>query len=86
LLCSTSSDVHSIIYYYYYIFTFIFITFIIIVIIILLLFNSFFGEQGFDKVRESSRTLKLFESFDVQFWETGPWAPTFKISQLYVYK
>jgi hypothetical protein len=25
-----------------------------------------FWEQGFDKVRESSRTLKLFEQFDVQ--------------------
>jgi hypothetical protein len=36
--------------------------------------------QRFDKVRESLRTLKLFEEFDVQFWETGPWAPspTFK--------
>ena len=51
------------------------------------LFSSFFGEQGFDKVRESSRTLELFEGFDVQFWETGPWAPppTFKTSQLVVY-
>jgi len=46
------------------------------------LFSPFFGEQGFDEVRESSRTLKLFEGFDVQFWETGPWAspPTFKSS------
>jgi len=25
-----------------------------------------FWEQGFNKVRESSRTLKLFEQFDVQ--------------------
>ena len=51
------------------------------------LFSSFFWEQGFDKVRESSRTLELFEGFDVQFWETGPWAPppTFKTSQLVVY-
>jgi len=42
----------------------------------------FFGS----KVRESSRTLELFEGFDVQFWETGPWAPppTFKSSQLVV--
>jgi len=31
------------------------------------LFSSFFWEQGFDKVRESSRTLELFEGFDVQF-------------------
>jgi hypothetical protein len=31
------------------------------------LFSSFFGEQGFDKVRESSRNLELFEGFDVQF-------------------
>ena len=46
-----------------------------------------FWEQGFDKVRESSRTLELFEGFDVEFWETGPWAPppTFKTSQLDVY-
>ena len=38
-------------------------------------------------VCESSRTLELFEGFDVQFWETGPWAPppTFK-SVVYVYK
>ena len=51
------------------------------------LFSSFLCEQGFDKVRESSRTLELFEGFDVQFWETGPWAPppTFKSSQLVVY-
>jgi hypothetical protein len=39
------------------------------------LFSSFFWEQGFDKVCESSKTLELFEGFDVQFWETGPWAP-----------
>jgi hypothetical protein len=46
-----------------------------------------FWEQGFDKVRESSRTLELFEGFDVQFWKTGPWAPhaTFKSSQIIVY-
>jgi hypothetical protein len=54
------------------------------------LFSSFVWEQGFDKVCESSRTLKLFEGFDVQFWETGPWAPpsTFKSFQLvaYIYK
>ena len=52
------------------------------------LFGSFFWEQGFDKVRESSRTLELFEGFDVQFWETGPWAPppTFKTSLLYFYE
>jgi hypothetical protein len=31
------------------------------------LFSSIFWEQGFDKVCESSRTLKLFEQFDVQF-------------------
>jgi hypothetical protein len=31
------------------------------------LFGSIFGEQGFDKVRGSSRTLELFEQFDVQF-------------------
>ena len=31
------------------------------------LFSSTFWEQGFDKVRESSRTLELFEQFDVQF-------------------
>jgi len=31
------------------------------------LFSSIFWEQGFDKVRESSRILKLFEQFDVQF-------------------
>ena len=31
------------------------------------LFSSIFWEQGFDKVRESSRTLKVFEQFDVQF-------------------
>ena len=51
------------------------------------LFNSFCLEQGFDKVCETSRTLKLFEAFDVQFWETGPWAPppTCKFSQLVVY-
>jgi hypothetical protein len=30
------------------------------------LFSSFFGEQGSDKVRLSSRTLKLLEQFDVQ--------------------
>jgi hypothetical protein len=36
------------------------------------LFSSSFWEQGFDKVRESSRTLELFEWFDVQFWD--PWA------------
>ena len=30
------------------------------------LFSSFFGEQGFDKVGKSSRTIKLFEGFDVQ--------------------
>ena len=42
-----------------------------------------FWEQGF----ESSRTLKLFKGFDVQFWETGPWAPppTFESPQLVVY-
>ena len=46
-----------------------------------------FLEQGFDKARESSKILELFEGFDVQFWETGPWAPppTFKYSQLVVY-
>jgi hypothetical protein len=38
------------------------------------LFSTFFWELGFNKVRESSRTLKLFEGFDVQFWETEqPW-------------
>jgi len=31
------------------------------------LLSSFFWEQGFDKVCESSRTLELFEQFDVQF-------------------
>jgi len=31
------------------------------------LFSSIFWEQGFDKVCESSRTLELFEQFDVQF-------------------
>jgi len=31
------------------------------------LFSSIFWEQGFDKVRESSRSLELFEQFDVQF-------------------
>jgi hypothetical protein len=38
-------------------------------------FSSFFWEQGFDdKVCESSRTLELFEQFDVQFrkWRTLP--------------
>jgi len=51
------------------------------------LFNSFFGEQGFDKVRERSKIVKLFKGFDVQFWETDPWAPppTFKTSRLDVY-
>ena len=51
------------------------------------LFSSFFWEQGFNKVCESSRTLELFEGFDVQCWKTGPWAPppTFKSSQLVVY-
>jgi hypothetical protein len=51
------------------------------------LFSSLFWEQGFDKVREGDRTLKLFKGFDVRFWETGPWAPppTFKSSQLVVY-
>jgi len=51
------------------------------------LFSLFCWEQGFDKVCESSRTLKLFEGFDVSFWETGPWAPppTFKSFQLVVY-
>ena len=33
------------------------------------LFSSFFWEQEFDKVCESSRTLELFEGFNVQFWE-----------------
>jgi hypothetical protein len=33
------------------------------------LFRSIFWEQGFDKVRKSSRTLELFEQFDVQFWK-----------------
>jgi len=53
------------------------------------LFSSFFGEQGSDKVGESSRTLKLFEGFDVQFSKTVPGLlPTFKSSQLvlHVYK
>ena len=38
------------------------------------LFGSFFWEQGFDKIRESSRTLELFEGFDmqIQFLEKGP--------------
>ena len=51
------------------------------------LFSSFFGKHGLDKVCKSSTTLKLFEGFDVQFWEAGPWAPppTFKSSQLDVY-
>ena len=54
------------------------------------LFSSFFGEQEFDNIRESSRTLELlelFKGFDVQFWETGPWdpPPTFKTSQIVVY-
>jgi len=31
------------------------------------LFSSICWEQGFDKARESYRTLKLFEQFDVQF-------------------
>ena len=31
------------------------------------LFSSTFWEQEFDKVRKSSRTVKLFEQFDVQF-------------------
>ena len=31
------------------------------------LFSSFIWEQGFNKIRESSRTLELFEGFDVQF-------------------
>jgi hypothetical protein len=31
------------------------------------LFRSFFGDHGFEKVRESTRTLELFEHFDVQF-------------------
>ena len=46
-----------------------------------------FWEQGFNEVRESYRTLKLFEGLDVQFWETGPWAstPTFKSPPLVVY-
>ena len=45
-----------------------------------------FWEQGFDKVCGSFRVLKQFKGFDVQFWETGPWAPppTFKSSQLVV--
>jgi hypothetical protein len=49
--------------------------------------QQFFWEQGFDKFRESSGTLEPFEGFDVQIWETSPWAPppTFKISQLVVY-
>jgi len=29
--------------------------------------SSFFWEQGFDKVRENYKALKLFEQFDVQF-------------------
>jgi hypothetical protein len=33
------------------------------------LFSSIFWEQGFDKVRESSGTLELFEQFDVQLWK-----------------
>ena len=33
------------------------------------LFSLFCWEQGFDNVRESSRTLKLFAQFDVQFWK-----------------
>ena len=40
------------------------------------LFSSFLWEQRFDKVCERSRTLELFEGFDVHFWETGPWAPS----------
>ena len=50
------------------------------------LFSSFFWEQGFDKDCESSRTLELFEGFDVQFWETGPWAPppTFKTPCMFI--
>jgi hypothetical protein len=46
-----------------------------------------FWEQGFNKVCESSVTLKLFEGFDVQFWEMDPWAPppTFKTFQIAVY-
>jgi hypothetical protein len=31
------------------------------------LFSSFYWKQGFDKVRERSRTLEQFEQFDVQF-------------------
>ena len=31
------------------------------------MFSSISWEQGFDKVRESSRTLELFEQFNVQF-------------------
>jgi len=34
--------------------------------------SSFFWEQGFDKVCESSRTLELFKGFDVRIWEPGP--------------
>ena len=51
------------------------------------LFSSLFWEQRFDKVSECSRVLELFEGFDVEFWEMGPWAPppTFKSSRLVVY-
>jgi len=53
------------------------------------LFSSFLWEQGFNKVHYNSRSLELFEGFDVQFWKRGPWAfPTAsKISQFveYVY-
>jgi len=51
------------------------------------LFSSLFWEQGFDEVRERDRTLKLFEGFNVQFWNMGPWTPppTFESSQLVVY-
>ena len=50
------------------------------------LFNSFFGSKGSIKF-VNFNTLELFEGFDVQSWETGPWAPplTFKSSQLVVY-
>jgi hypothetical protein len=36
------------------------------------LLSSIFWEQGFNKVPESSRTLELFEQFDLQFrkWRT----------------
>jgi hypothetical protein len=34
------------------------------------LFSSYFWEQGLDEVRESFRILKLFEGFNVQFWES----------------